>query len=123
MMTDDEIVGYLDDNGYPPHVVEGGRAGLLKRWRQFVEEVETGYRHNLHNYRNDLDIRGLIRLFELDSEVAEHDTRFEELLLDRQIRVWESGADAPFWDFGYPRNSSNALRRDLVREGLLSTSD
>ena len=121
-MTDSEIVGYLDDNGYPPHVVEGGRAGLLIRWRQFVEEVETGYRHNLHNYRNDLDIRGLIRLFQLDGEVAAHDLRFEGMLVDRERRVWESGADAPFWDFGYPRNLSGALRRDLLREGLIDPS-
>jgi len=39
-MTDEEIVGYLDDNGYPPHIVAGGRAGLIARWKQFVEEVE-----------------------------------------------------------------------------------
>jgi hypothetical protein len=80
--------------------------------------VEAGYRHNLHNYRNDLDIRGLIRLFQLDDEVTAQDARFEELLVDRERRVWESGADAPFWDFGYPRNAGGALRRDLLREGL-----
>jgi hypothetical protein len=118
-MTDEEIVGYLDDNGYPPHIVEGGRAGLLRRWKQFVEEVESGYRHNLHNYRNDLDIRGLIRLFGLDAEVAGEDARFEEMLIDRQLRVWESSADGPFWDFGYPRNAGWALRKDLEGEGLL----
>ena len=35
-MTDDEITGYLEDNGYPPHIVRAGRAGLVKRWQEFV---------------------------------------------------------------------------------------
>ena len=118
-MTDDEIIGYLDDNGYPPHIVAGGRAGLIARFKQFVGEVENGYTHNLHNYRNDLDIRGLIRLFSLDSEVAEADARFEEMLVHRESRVWESSEGAPYWDFGYPRNAGWALRRDLESHGLL----
>ncbi len=117
-MTDEEIVGYLDDNGYPPHIVAAGRAGLIKRWREFVREVEQGYQHNLHNYRNDLDIRGLIRLFELDSEVVEADERFEEMLIQREVRVWESFAGEPFWDFGYPRNAGWALLRDLRSQGF-----
>ena len=119
-MTDQDIVGYLDDNGYPPHIVAGGRAGLIDRWRKFVEEAERGYAYNLHNYRNDLDIRGLIRMFDLESEVAEHDGRFEDLLVDRERRVWESGTGEPFWDFGYPRNAGYMLLRDLQREGLVS---
>ncbi|BDC50327.1 hypothetical protein F183_A26430 [Bryobacterales bacterium F-183] len=118
-MTDEEIVGYLDDNGYPPHIVNGGKAGLIQRWKQFVGEVEAGYPHNLHNYRNDLDIRGLIQLFSLDDEVAAEDSRLDEMLAHREVRVWESNERAPFWDFGYPRNAGWALRRDLIREGLI----
>jgi hypothetical protein len=119
-MTDEEIAGYLDDNGYPPHIVNGGRAGLIARWKQFVAEVEAGYSHNLHNYRNDLDIRGLIRLFSLDDEVIGEDARLEEVLAHREVRVWESAEGAPFWDFGYPRNAGWALRRDLQQEDLLA---
>lgn len=117
-MNDDDIVGYLEDNGYPPHIVAGGRAGLLTRWSEFVSEVEAGYAHNLHNYRNDLDIRGLIRLFDLDAEVAEADERLAAMLVHTEIRVWESGAGNPFWDFGYPRNAGWALLRDLRSQGL-----
>jgi len=118
-MTDEEITGYLDDNGYPPHVVAGGKAGLIRRWKEFVAEVEAGYSHNLHNYRNDLDIRGLLHLFQLDDEVAEADARFEEMLVHPEVRVWESAPDAPFWDFGYPRNAGFALLRDLRSQGLM----
>ncbi len=39
-----EMADYLRDNGYPEHVVNAGRAGLIDRWRKFVEEVEHGYR-------------------------------------------------------------------------------
>ena len=118
-MQENDIREYLDSNGYPAHVVEGGSAGLVKRYRDFVAEVERGYEYNLHNYRNDLDLRGLLRLFGMDAEAAECDERFEALLTARESRVWESGPDAPFWDFGYPRNASRALLYDLAREGLL----
>ena len=41
-MSDDEVIQYLRENGYPEHVVRGGREGLLRRWRAFVGEVERG---------------------------------------------------------------------------------
>ena len=43
-MTDQEMADYLRNNGYPEHVVRSGRAGLIARWRKFVEEVEHGYK-------------------------------------------------------------------------------
>jgi hypothetical protein len=119
-MTDQEIQQYLDDNGYPPHIVAGGTAGLLRRWREFVAETEQGYPYGLHDYRNDLDLRGLIHLFDLDAEVAEADERFRDVLTATHVRVWESAPGAPFWDFGYPRNAGRWLQRDLVSAGLLA---
>ena len=122
-MTEDEIRDYLDANGYPPHIVEAGSAGLIKRWKEFVSEVERGYEYNLHNYRNDLDIRGLLRLFELDADVVEADERLGEMLTGRAARVWESGPGECPWDFGYPRNASGGLLRDLRREDLLEAPE
>ena len=117
-MTDEEIVTYLEDNGYPPHIVRGGREGLVRRWRQFVSEVERGYEYGLEDYRNDLDIRGTLALLGLDAEVADADSRFEQLLTSRDQRIWQSHAADPFWDFGYPRNARGDLLSDLRREGL-----
>jgi hypothetical protein len=54
-MTDQEMAAYLRENGYPEHLVRAGRAGLIERWRKFVEEVEHGYKLGLEDYRNDLD--------------------------------------------------------------------
>src|SRR4051794_32301302 len=104
-MEESDIQQYLEDNGYPAHVAEGGSAGLVKRFRDFVKEVETGYSYGLHDYRNDLDLRGLIGMFGLDAEAVEADERLNEMLIDREKRVWESGRGDPYWDFGYPRNA------------------
>jgi hypothetical protein len=122
-MTSDEIREYLEDNGYPPHIVAGGAEGLVKRYREFVDEVESGYAYGLHDYRNDLDIRGLIHLFQLDEEVVSEDERFEPMLAARESRVWESGADRVFWDYGYPRNAGRWLMRDLAEAGIIVLSD
>lgn len=117
-MTEAEIVQYLEDNGYPEHVRRGGSAGLIVRYREFVDEVERGYRFGLEDYRNDLDLRGIIKLVDLDDKVVEIDERFKKLLKAHDKRVWESSAGDPFWDFGYPRNASGDLRADLKAEEL-----
>jgi len=117
-MTDEQMAAYLRENGYPEHVVRAGRAGLIARWRKFVEEVERGYPFGLEDYRNDLDLRGIIAMLGLDADVEALDLRFEALLTDRGKRVWESAAENPFWDFGYPGNARQPLMEDLKKEGL-----
>ena len=118
-MTDEQIVEYLRANGYPEHLVRGGSAGLVERWRKFVEEVERGYQLGLEDYRNDLDLRGIIALMELDEQVRDLDRRFEALLTNRTTRVWETCAGDPPWDFGYPRNAGKQLLEDIKDEGLV----
>ena len=117
-MDEEAIQQYLEDNGYPAHVVEAGAAGLVRRFRHFVAEVESGYGYGLHDYRNDLDIRGLIALFALESEVADEDQRLNSMLINRECRVWESGTGDAYWDFGYPRNAGRWLMRELRTAGL-----
>src|SRR5579863_6643719 len=118
-MTDEQVREYLRDNGYPEHVVRGGRAGLLRRWREFVGQVEGGYPLGLEDYRNDLDVRGIISLAGIeDDEVRALDERFEKMLTAREVRVWESAAGDPFWDFGYPKIAGKELTEDLKAEGL-----
>ena len=121
-MTDPELQAYLRDNGYPEHIVRAGRAGLIRRWREFVEQVERGYKLGLEDYRNDLDLRAILRLAgaDEDPEVSALDRRFQALLTGRG-RVWESAPGDPFWDFGYPRNAGEELRDGLREEGLLES--
>jgi hypothetical protein len=119
-MTDAELRHYLSENGYPEHIVRGGRGGLVRRWRTFVERVERGYPLGLEDYRNDLDIRGIIALAQAeDADVHALDARLQEMLTATSVRVWESGSGDPFWDFGYPRNAEADLLEDLRREKLL----
>ncbi len=118
-MTDEEMAAYLRDNGYPEHIVRAGRAGLIDRWRKFVESVERGYKFGLEDYRNDLDLRGIIAMLGLDDEVRDLDSRLEALLVSRDKRVWESSSGDPFWDFGYPRNAEGQLLEDIKNEGLV----
>ncbi len=118
-LGDDEIRQFLIDNGYPIHIARDGREGLIRRWKEFVAEVEQGYEYGLEDYRNDLDLRGAIETLGLGAEVADADHRFEELLVEREVRVWESLAGkASAWDWGYPRNASKRLLADLERAGL-----
>jgi hypothetical protein len=118
-MTDEEIQLFLEDNGYPAHVVQGGREYLLQRYREFVAEVERGYDYGIHEYRHDLDLRGAMATLDLDTEVAAEDERLAAMLTSIETRVWESMAGEPFWDFGYPRNARGRLMRDLRALGLL----
>ncbi|HLJ18008.1 MAG TPA: hypothetical protein VKV15_26165 [Bryobacteraceae bacterium] len=118
-MIEQEIQDYLRDNGYPEHIVRGGAEGLIERWRKFVGEVERGYSLGLEDYRNDLDLRGIIALIGLDDRVQDLDARFRNLLTDCDRRIWESTAGDPFWDFGYPNNAGKDLREDLRAEGLI----
>src|SRR5580658_6714326 len=79
-MTDAEMTAYLRENGYPEHVIRAGRKGLIERWSKFVGQVERGYKLGLEDYRNDLDLRGIISMLGMDQEVSELDKRFEALL-------------------------------------------
>jgi len=119
-MTEGEIQDYLRDNGYPEHLVREGGAGLIRRWREFVGQVEHGYPFGLFDYRNDLDARAIIRLAGAESdEVRALDERLKPLLTATNVRVWESAAGDPFWDFGYPHNAGPELLEDLRSEELL----
>ncbi|HEY4361865.1 MAG TPA: hypothetical protein VGN17_12880 [Bryobacteraceae bacterium] len=113
-MTDHEVQNYLSENGYPEHVVREGRAGLFRRWQEFVEQVESGYPLGLEDYRNDLDTRAILRLAGAeDAAVQALDERLKRLLIETDRRVWESAPGEPFWDFGYPGNAGAELLADL----------
>ena len=120
VMTDEEMAAYLRENGYPEHVVRAGRAGLIERWAKFVAQAEHGYKLGLEDYRNDLDLRGIIAMLGLDAEVGQLDRRFEALLIHRDKRLWESTPADPFWDFGYPGNAGPQLLEDINNEELTS---
>ncbi len=118
-MTEADLQNYLRENAYPEYVIKEGRRGLLRRWHQFVDQAERKYKFGLEEYRNDLDVRAILALAGEDDEVRALDKRLKAQLKDTKIRVWESAAGDPFWDFGYPKNAGPDLLEDLRVEGLL----
>lgn len=122
-MTAEEISIFLEDNGFPAHIVAAGAEGLLRRWTEFVGEVEAGYPYGLNEYRHDLDIRGALAMLNMDAEADAADERLVAMLTHRDVRVWESGGSDPWWDFGYPRNARGYLLRGLRQAGLLHEED
>jgi hypothetical protein len=96
-VSDAKIISYLEDNGYPPHLIHQGRAGLVRRWREFVEQVEKGYRAGLEDYRKVLDIRGILEQADgVDAEVRTLDERLKKLLVPAKNRLWESASRRSF---------------------------
>src|SRR6476661_1263805 len=79
-MQPDPVQQFLRDHKYPAHLVKEGRAGLVRRWREFVEQVEKGYTLGLEDYRNDLDIRAIIQRAKAeDDEIHALDARLKKL--------------------------------------------
>ena len=116
----DRVKTFLEENDYPKHLVKGGQAGLIDRWREFVEAVEKGYKLGIEDYRNDLDIRMIIKRAKVENaQVRELDKRLKVALKPAKKRIWESGRGKPFWDFGVPANAKGDLLKDLKAEGLV----
>jgi hypothetical protein len=110
---EDAVRELLRERGAAPHVVEAGAAGLIAGWQSFVAQVEAGYPMGLEEYRNDLDLRGLIAAAGLDSEVAEADERLRAMLIRTDVAVWSSDVAGAFWVRGFPSNAAGELRADL----------
>ena len=118
-MTDEHVQDFLQRNTYPAHLVNEGRAGLIRRWKKFVQQVEGGYAMDIYAYRNDLDIRSIIeKAGAVDDEVRALDARLKKLLTGSK-RIWHSGLDNDFWCVGYPKNARDDLMDDLRRENVV----
>jgi hypothetical protein len=116
----DEVRAKLRARRAADYIVREGAEGLLSRWREFVDAVESGYRFGLDDYRNDLDIRSLIEAVGLGAEVTGEDARLRALLAHSDQPVWSSDAPNAFWVKGYPRNASGELLNDLRAAGFIS---
>jgi hypothetical protein len=111
----DAVRRKLIARGVADYIVREGGEGLIRRWNEFVAQVEKGYALGIDDYRNDLDIRNLIAVTGLDYAVRDADERLQGLLAEARRPVWESDVPNAFWVRGYPRNASGQLREDLVQ--------
>ena len=115
----DPVSQFLAQRGAAPQLVAGGAPALLGRWRDFVNQVESGYALGLEDYRNDLDLRTLIALAGIAPQVAEDDARLLALLTRTDLEIWSSDAEDAWWTRGYPINAGATLIEDLQAEGIL----
>lgn len=59
-MKDDPVRDRLKELGASEHIVSGGLDGLVKKWESIVESISTGYKWDLDEYLNDIDVRQLL---------------------------------------------------------------
>ena len=111
--NDDSVRAFLRTRGAAPHIIAGGSEKLVAGWRHFVSQVEAGYPLGLDDYRNDLDLRGLIELAGLAIRVEDEDRRFRVLLTHTDAAVWSADVPDAWWVHGYPANASGELLADL----------
>lgn len=121
-MTEEETQVFLRQSGYPEHIWKSGSEGLIRRWHEFVAEVEQGYCPDclIDEYWNDLDTRELIHAIGKDSNVADADTRFRAVLTATNIKhnYTDRKTDYDFWNYGYPRNASGFFYEEIKRHIL-----
>lgn len=105
--------------------------GLVYAWRDFVTEVEHGYEHPSYEYVNELGTRDVLDSLisvangalkeRLEAAVEPLDMRFSAAtrLLERCLASDCVGRRE--WWFRVPLRLEDALREDLVDQGLLGT--
>jgi hypothetical protein len=104
---------------------------LLLDWNDFVSECEEGFQGDLWEYRQGLNLRDMIQFViegtpsalgtKLLDIVAEADSQFRRLLMDRRKRLDPPDGvpvrEERFWYQGMVGNQGVSLRRDLIRQG------
>ena len=118
-MTEEQVKEYLKNRGCPEFIWQGGSAGLIRRWQEFVTDVEEGNYSNcsVEEYWNDLDLRELIHDIAFDSDVKESDERFAAILTLTTIKHWHAdrNTEYDFWNYGYPKNATGYFLEDIKR--------
>jgi hypothetical protein len=121
-MTEEQAKEYLKNRGCPERVWRYGGAGLIRRWREFVAEIENGGYSNccIEDYWNDLDLRELIHDIGFEVAARESDERFAAILTATNIKHWHTDRNTSydFWNYGYPKNASGYFLEDVQRHIL-----
>ncbi|AMV73910.1 hypothetical protein DBW_3612 [Desulfuromonas sp. DDH964] len=127
----DEIEQCLARHAEFADFTEDDFGSLLLDWNDFVSECEEGFQGDLWDYRLGLKLRDMIQSVcegttpslgaKLLGIVAEADSKFRRLLIDRRKRLDPPGdgqnLDDRFWYQGMVSNQGVSLRRDLIRQG------
>ena len=121
----DPVRELLKKHGASEPVVRGGLEGLVVKWEKTANDVAGGYKFDLDNYLNDVDVRQLIDdvLNNVPGQSPELLKRIEgadELMrrsTNRSKCVWGGAAasregwsaEKNWWYFGVPKELSEML--------------
>jgi hypothetical protein len=103
---------------------------MLRRWSDFVTQVERGYDDSIYEYTNDLSVRDRLERVvrsagpglraALEGRLAEDDRRLEAATEDSARPLGEFGdATPPWWWDRVPRRRVGELAEDLESLGYL----
>ena len=100
---------------------EDSLGAMLRRWADFVTQVERGYADSIYEYTNDLSVRDRLERVvqgagsglraKLEGAVAEHDRRFEAATEESARSL---GKADPWWWRRVPRRLTGELAEDLA---------
>lgn len=125
------IQKFLKEKGCGQQIVDRGFIGLVESWEQTVREVESGYRHGLDDYLNDMDVRQLIAGASdrfaseipdfMHERVAQADQRMRSATAPAGVCLWgeslaqEEGwtAEKNWWYFSRPLQAEPELLADI----------
>jgi hypothetical protein len=130
-MSRDEERRFLRTRRAPPHVVEGGLAGLIEAWERTAYDIEGEYPLGMEDYLNDMDGRQLIDDLivavpasfspELRDRLAEADRGAREGLMPADECLWGSAVavregwtpERNWWYFNLPRTPGQQMSEEL----------
>lgn len=103
---------------------------LVKKWGEFVTQVERGYDDSIYEYTNDLSTRDLLQKIMDASESTLRDKMLATIEpWDNQLRqathqvarslLSDRKHEQSWWWFRIPANPSSELENDLRGEGIL----
>jgi hypothetical protein len=102
---------------------------MLRRWSDFVTQVERGYDDSIYEYTNDLSVRDRLERVvqgagpglrgKLAGALAEDDRRFEAATEEAARPLGEFPDASPAWWRRVPRRRVGELAEDLASLGYL----
>ena len=107
-----------------------GLNDLIRRWNNFVSQVENEYKDSLYEYANDLSTRDIIERVLRESpatvssslfgQVEPLDARFLRATREVNRPIQQQHGQPSFWWYRVPAKPSPELHGDLQSEGIVS---
>ncbi len=129
----DPVRALLLARSCPARMVVDGFPGLITRWTEIVNQIETGYGASLDEYINDMDLRDLVSTASQLGGVSGTELEALHLVDARYLEeteacpcIWGPDVEAEdglssedWWYYRRPRELTDTLRDEMERWGLV----